>query len=338
MMRIGVLGASDIARRRMIPAINKSETVEYAGVAIATREEWGESVSAEEYAEMYSRKQEKAAEFEKLFGGRTFRGYEAMLQSGEIDAVYIPLPPSLHFKWAQRALQCGKHVLLEKPFTIRHADTQELLRLAQERGLAVLENYGFVYHEQLLAMKRALEEGELGELRLIRAAFAFPYRGGDDFRYHADLGGGALWDCGGYTLKAAELFMRGEIQICAQRLHYRQEHDVDMYGSVTLEDEDQCTAQLFFGMDNAYVCKLELWGNKGCIFSERAFTAPDNLEVPVILRNAAGEKRIVIPADDQFLKAVNMFAQAAREEQAAAQIREDILRHSILLDKFVLQA
>ncbi len=333
MIRMGVLGPSDIARRRMVPAIGKAEKITYAGVAIADREEWGENISAEEYAEMWSRKKEKARGFTEQFGGELFEGYETLLHSDKIDAVYIPLPPSLHFKWAKKALECGKHVLLEKPFTIRYQDTKELVRLAKEKHLAIFENYGFIYHKQMAAMKQALYDGELGELRHIRAAFSFPYRGRNDFRYSAALGGGALWDCGGYTVKAAEAFMEGELRVLAKKLNYLPDHDVDMYGSVTLEDANGCNAQLFFGMDNAYICNLELWGSKGMISTPRAFTAPDTLEVPVTLRTAAGEKTINIPPEDQFLAALNVFYEAVQDMRKANNIQKEILMHGKLINE-----
>jgi len=333
MIRVGVLGPSGIAKRRMVPAILKSGQTEYAGVAIAVREEWGGDISQEQYREMWARKQEKAQAFVEAFGGRVFEGYEAMLRSEEIDAVYIPLPPSLHFKWAQRALECGKHVLLEKPFTINRSDTEALVRLAEKKRLAVLENYGFVYHGQIAAVKRVQESGEIGELRLLRADFGFPYRGKDDFRYSAAAGGGALWDCGGYTVKAAECFLKGNIRVCTGRLNYLPDHDVDIYGSVTLEDERQCTAQLFFGMDDAYVCKLELWGSRGIVSTKRAFTAPDNMDIQISVRNAEGERTLTVPAEDQFLKCVDKFAQAVGDGRTAGLLRQEILSHSILMDR-----
>ncbi len=332
-IRVGVLGPSGIAKRRMVPAILKSGSAEYVGVAIAVREEWGEDISQEQYREMWVQKQEKAQAFAEAFGGRVFEGYEALLQSGEIDAVYIPLPPALHFKWAKRALECGKHVLLEKPFTINGSDTAALVNLAEKRRLAVLENYGFVYHGQIAAMKEVLESGEIGELRLLRADFGFPYRGKEDFRYSAAAGGGALWDCGGYTVKAAECFLKGNIRVRTGRLNYLPDHDVDIYGSVTLEDERQCTAQLFFGMDDAYVCELELWGSRGIVSTKRAFTAPDTLDIQISVRNAEGERTLTIPAEDQFLKCVDRFAQAAGNGQAAGTLRQEILSHGVLMDR-----
>lgn len=390
MVKIGVLGPSDIAKRRMVPALKKSGKIEYIGVAAALTEERGEAVLSgdigegkktalleeenergknalsgdmgegkktalleeenergeaafsadagdsgkrEDIEKKWAESLKKAAVFKKSFGGKIFEGYENMLQSDEIDAVYIALPPALHYRWAKRALECGKHVLLEKPFTVQDAKTRELLKLAEEKKLAVFENYGFIYHRQIKAVQKAFQEGEIGELRLVRADFAFPYRGGADFRYSGKLGGGALLDCGGYTLKAAELFLKGEIQVLAKKFHYLPGHDVDMYGSVTLEDEKQQVAQLFFGMDNAYVCELELWGSKGIVSTKRAFTAPDTLDVPVTIRNAGGEKVVQIPADDQFLAAAEVFAEAVSEEKRAAQIRQEIARHSALMSK-----
>ena len=149
-MRIGILGTSDIAFRRFLPALEKCEGLTYAGVA--------------------SRTLEKGEPFRERFGGAVYDGYDALLADESIGAVYVPLPPALHFQWGKKVLESGKHLLMEKPFTTSLAETRELLALAEERGLAVHENYMFLYHSQLRKIRELIASEELGEIRLYRMA------------------------------------------------------------------------------------------------------------------------------------------------------------------------
>ena len=164
-----------------------------------------------------------------------YNNYNELLSSADIDAVYIPLPPALHFKWAKMALENGKHVLLEKPFTTSLSDTEELIRIAKEKNLAVHENYMFSYHTQLDWIKNKVSEGVIGDIRLIRIDFGFPFRGANDFRYNKALGGGALLDCGGYTIKLATMFLGDTAEVKTSQLNYKEGFEVDIYGSATLQ-------------------------------------------------------------------------------------------------------
>jgi predicted dehydrogenase len=121
-----------------------------------------------------------------------------------IDAVYLPLPPSLHFDWAMRALEQGKHVFLEKPATVSPEQAEALLNKAKQKHLAVQENYAFLYHSQLSAFQSRIESGRIGTVQSYDIRFGFsPHRAANDFRYDAAMGGGALLDCGGYCVRLA---------------------------------------------------------------------------------------------------------------------------------------
>ena len=105
MFKIGVIGTADIAKRKMIPAMMKASGVEYAGVAIAAREEWEQEYFEKDYAELYAKKQIKGQEFVNLFGGKLYESYRSLILDESVDAVYIPLPPALHYRWAKEALE-----------------------------------------------------------------------------------------------------------------------------------------------------------------------------------------------------------------------------------------
>lgn len=102
------------------------------------------------------KEREKADSFQKKFGGKIFSGYRSLLESEEIDAVYLPLPPALHCEWGIRTLEHGKHLLVEKPSTTNVRDTKRLVKTASNDGLALHENYMFQYHTQLEEIQKKL--------------------------------------------------------------------------------------------------------------------------------------------------------------------------------------
>jgi predicted dehydrogenase len=182
-LRLGLLGCADIAQRRALPSLARLRSFTLTAVA--------------------SRDAGRAKRFAERFGGTPVTGYEELLARDDLDAVYVPLPAALHARWAQRALDAGLHVLVEKPAAVTPDEARRLTRLAHERGLVVMENFAFVRHTQQDAVRDLLAEGAIGELRGLSAEFAFPPLKSTDIRYRPELGGGALLDAGVYPLRLA---------------------------------------------------------------------------------------------------------------------------------------
>jgi len=316
---IGIVGAADIAWRRFLPALERAGAFCFVGVAVSGPARY-----------------ERAREFTARYGGRVYESYEELLRDSSVDAVYIPQPPSLHHLWAKSAIGCGKHVLLEKPGTTSLADTRELVALAKEAGVALLENYAFCFHRQVGVIRSILESGKLGELRLLRAAFGFPHRDATDFRYNASLGGGALLDCGGYTVKAAQLFLGSGISVADSVLCHGAGHDVDLFGNAVLRDEQGLTAQVSFGMDNAYKCELELWGSRGYLLAPRFFTPPADLEVALTVKTGSGEETVPAGHDDQFFHILERFAACTCHREVAQREMDAMVQQMELVEMILL--
>ena len=332
MIKIGVLGTSGIAERRMIPAIRKEPSFAYAGVAASTKEEMGFPGTDADFLPLLEKKREKAARIQQTFGGKIYESYTSLLADPDIGAVYIALPPALHFRWIKTALQRGKHVLAEKPFTTRETDAAELATLARQRNLAMIENYGFCYHGQMELIKNLIAGGAVGELRLVRATFGFPHRDASDFRYNRDLGGGALLDCGGYTLKAASAILGPETEVLSAVSIQPDGYEVDLFGNVMARNPKGICAQLSYGMDHAYRCELEIWGSKGLITAPRIFTAPDGFPAPVRLKTAQGIEEQTV-SDDQFQRIVSHFETCIHVEHVREQVLDEILQQSRLTER-----
>jgi len=279
MIRIGIICPSEIALRRFLPALSKLPEFKFVGIATASKTEWEGAND-----DVIENEKVKARSFTEHYGGKMFESYSSLIVSKDMDAVYLPLPPALHYQWAKRALLSGKHTLIEKPATTSYRETQDLISIARKRNLAIHENYMFAFHDQLTAVHEIIDRGEIGDVRLYRISFGFPRRAANDFRYDKKLGGGALLDCGGYTIKYASILLGDSAKIRYAQSNYHEDFDVDLFGSAALVNELGITAQIAFGMDNSYKCDLEVWGSKGSLITGRVLTAPDGFTPEVLLK------------------------------------------------------
>lgn len=328
-MRIGVICPSEIAYRRFLPALLEAGCFEYVGIAVACSEEF---VGATE--EILAKEREKTQRFVDSFGGKLFESYNALIHADDVDALYLPLPPGLHYKWANEALSVGKHIMVEKPCTTAFSDTEQLLKDATSKGLAVHENYMFVFHDQLKAVDDIVHSGEIGEVRLYRVSFGFPMLSKSDFRYNNALGGGALFDCGGYTLKYASMLLGPTARIRYAQSNVLAGFGVDMYGSAALVNEEGVTAQIAFGMDHNYKCELEVWGSRGTLYTNRILTAPAGYTPEVVIRKGNEEVIQELPTDDAFKKSILHFCRCIEDSSVRQANYQTILRQAQLVEDF----
>lgn len=333
MIKIGVICPSEIAFRRFLPALSQLAEFKFVGVAVADKSEWKGASD-----DVIEREKRKADEFTEQYGGIIFDSYSSIIHASEIDAIYLPLPPALHYQWAKKALMAGKHLLVEKPATTSLAETNDLIELAKTNNLAVHENYMFTFHDQINAINEIVQNGEIGDVRLFRISFGFPRRAPNDFRYNKILGGGALFDCGGYTLKYANMLLGETAEIVYAQSNYTAEFNVDISGSAALINDQNITVQIAFGMDNCYKCDLEIWGSKGCLTTGRVLTAPAGFVPEVTIKIGNGTETRNLPADDAFKKSINHFQKCIVDENLRKRTYDQITQQARLIDNFLEKA
>ncbi len=185
-VRIGILGAARIAPPAVVKPARNSREAEVVAVAARDRAR----------ADAFATKHDIA----KVHGS-----YAELIADPEIDAIYNPLPNGLHAQWTIAALEAGKHVLCEKPFTSNTAEAEAVAAVAQRTGLVVMEAFHYRYHPLAHRMREIVESGELGTIRRIETALCFPLPKFSDIRYQYDLAGGATMDVGTYTVHMARL-------------------------------------------------------------------------------------------------------------------------------------
>ena len=323
-----------------MPALQQAkEKIQFAAIGIASPEEWfGDltNISQEQIEEQQVRERAKAQTFIDQYGGEIVVGYGNLVSSDLIDAAYIPLPPALHHKWAKKALEAGKHVFVEKPSTTSLTDTEDLISIAYEKGLAFHENYMFIYHSQLEEINDVVKRGEIGDVRLYRITFGFPLRQLNDFRYNKALGGGALFDAGGYCMKYANWLLGGDAHVVTAQSNKIECFEVDMYGSATMVNDKGQIAQLAFGMDNDYRCEIEIWGSKGTITSGRILTAPAGFTPSYIIKRNQDIETRPLAADDAFLKSIDRFIACVEDKETRTEEYNLMLKQEQLVNEFIL--
>lgn len=189
-VRIGILGAARIVPQALIKPGRQVAEVTVSGIAAR------DVTRAQAFAH-------------KHHLPRVFASYEALLADPQIDAVYIPLPNSLHEPWTLRALEAGKHVLCEKPFASNAVEAERMAAAAQQSKLVLMEAFHYRYHPLVARMKEILDSGELGAIQRLEASLCFPLPFRRDIRYNFSLAGGATMDAGAYTVNVLR-FLAGE--------------------------------------------------------------------------------------------------------------------------------
>ncbi len=335
MKKIGIICPSEIAFRRFLPSLLRVPEFSYAGVAIASPEEWaGANNVTEDTLAVLEKERSKAQNFVDAYGGKVFDSYMSLITSPNVDAVYLPLPPALHFKWTKLVLENGKHAYVEKPFTTNLQDTQLLVSIAKEKNLAIHENYMFIYHKQLQAVQDLIASGEIGKVRQYRVSFGFPRRAVNDFRYNKALGGGALLDAGGYCMKYASWLLGDTAKLVCANSYYESEFEVDIFGSCTMTNDDGTIVQMSFGMDCDYKCELEAWGSKGTLTTGRILTAPDGLEPDMIIKHNQEFITKKLPADNAFEKSIRRFYDCLISDVIRKENYQVIERQSAFVSEF----
>jgi predicted dehydrogenase len=180
-LRVGILGAARIAPMAIIAPARRVEDAVVAAVA--------------------ARDPERARRFAARHGiARVYPTYEALLADPDLDAIYNPLPNSLHATWTIRALEAGKHVLCEKPIAATVAEAQAMADAAARTGRVLMEAFHYRYHPLFARLRTIIDAGDIGSVRHLEAHLCFPLLLRSDIRWRADLAGGALMDAGCYTV------------------------------------------------------------------------------------------------------------------------------------------
>jgi len=296
-IRWGILSTANIGIKRFIPGAQGSRN----GIveAIASRDG--------------ARAREVAA---RLGIARAYGSYEELLADPELDAIYIPLPNSLHAEWTAKAAAAGKPVLCEKPLAIDSAQARTMIDTCASLGVPLMEAFMYRFHPQHARVRELIDAGAIGELRAVRTAFTFmlePFPV-QNVRLKADLAGGALMDVGCYTVNAARMLFGEEPAWASAQWDFREEFGVEVTLAGVLGFSDNRMATFDCGFRAAGQGYYVAAGMKGQIEVLNAFV-PQPEDVSILVTDAGGRREERIAGVDQYRLEAEEFADALLERR-----------------------
>jgi D-xylose 1-dehydrogenase (NADP+, D-xylono-1,5-lactone-forming) len=303
----GIISTADI-NRKVIPGAHASPKVEL--IAVASREQ----ARADEYAKQW--------EIERAYGS-----YEALLADDEVEAVYISLPNTMHCEWSIRALEAGKHVLCEKPLSRHTQEVADAFDAADRTGGLLSEAFMWRHNPQTARVKQLVDEGAIGELRLVRSAFSYSLYDETNIRLRTDVEGGALMDVGCYNVSGSR-FLGGEPEHVFGEAWYGPS-GTDWVFTGTLRFPGDVIATFDCGTAMTERDELEAIGSEGSLFLDD----PWHCNVPVIeVRRADGVERIELERADSYRLELENVSDAIRGEAELLLGRDDALGQARTLE------
>jgi predicted dehydrogenase len=319
-IRWGILGAAAIAVDKIIPALQESSSCLLEALA--------------------SRSPEKAGLISKRFSiPKTYDSYEALLRDKEIDAVYIPLPNSLHVLWSIHAMNAGKHVLCEKPLGINAMEVKRLVdSAARHPNLRVMEAFMYRFHPQWQKVREIIRTGKIGELRHVHSVFSFFDEDPSSILNIDKLGGGSLLDIGCYGISLSRYLCNDEPRKLLSYLEIDGRFETDRH----------CSAIMVFGADKSatFTChtqlsefqKVTILGSRGRIEMNTPFIV--EAEEPAILQVHSGTKAETITLEpcNQYSLQFEHFVRSIFNQISVPISLQDSLNNLKVLDAIVTSA
>ncbi|MDB6166896.1 MAG: oxidoreductase, Gfo/Idh/MocA family [Lacunisphaera sp.] len=320
-IRWGVLGYARIARETVIPAIGRTTNSEFHAIA--------------------SRDETKLAECRARYQvAKTHVGYEALLRDPEVDAIYVPLPNSLHREWTIKAAEHGKHVLCEKPLALNAAECREMMAVAARNNVVLMEAFMYRYTTRTRQVLDVLRSGVLGEIRQVNSQFRFLLANPASIKLKPELGGGALYDVGCYPVNfiglVVDLIAGGTPgaggRPASVAMQGVREHGIDVNFAAVLRYSSGLLATVQCGFNAQKRISSEIIGTKGA------------LEIPDTFFDHAGtmtltlgddRREIPIAASDRYALEVEDFAAAILEKRPPLLGLAESLRNAEVIDRLL---
>jgi len=269
---------------------------------------------------------------------RVLDDYDAVLADPTIDAVYIPLPNSLHAPWALRALAAGKHVLCEKPFAANADDAARMAEAADRTGRVVMEAFHYRYHPLAARMVEIVASGVLGQVRHIEAWICFPLPSPRDIRYRYDLAGGATMDSGCYAIHLLRT-LAGAEPVVTQAQARLASPQIDRAMTAEFRWADGRTGRMTCSLFSRDLLRLavQVQGDRGELSVVNP-TLPHLLFNRLTLRTAEGTRVEQLPRVPTYVYQLRAFARAILEGAPVLTSPADAVANMTVVDAVYKQA
>lgn len=311
-LRIGILGAARIAPTALIRPARRVPVARVEAVA--------------------ARDRARAQKFARKHGiPRVHESYLALIADPDLDAIYNPLPNSLHCEWTIRALEAGKHVLCEKPMASNAAEAEQMAEVSEKTGRLLVEAFHWRYHPLAARMKEIVESGELGAVRRIEASLCFPLPFPRDIRYRYDLAGGATMDAGCYTVSILRTLAGAEPEVVRAEARCASA-DVDRWMRAEFRFADGRSGRITCALFSAALLRLsaKVIGDAGTmsVFNPIAPHLSHRLKV----RTAGGLRKERLSGDATYTYQLRAFVAAVRGEAPMVTDARDAVANMRVID------
>jgi predicted dehydrogenase len=265
---------------------------------------------------------------------RAHGSYEELLADPEVDAIYNPLPNSLHVEWSIKALEAGKHVLCEKPMSRHPDEVDRAFDVAEREGRVLEEAFMWRHHPQVARTRELIAAGDIGDLRVIRAAFAFVAADPNDIRLQADLDGGGLMDVGCYCVSGCRTLASAE-PVRGYAEYIPGGNGVDVALAATLRFPGDVVAHFDCGVSYLGGDQLEAVGSEGSVFLDDPWHGRE--AVIELRRNGLVERIETGPANSYALELAD-FEAAVRGEDPPLLTRADAVAQARAIEALYTSA
>lgn len=307
----GVLGYARIARLSGIPAIKMAPNSEFYAIA--------------------SRDEEKLRQCKEDFGVvKTYTSYDDLLDDPDIDAVYIPLPNSLHKEWTIKAANKGKHVLCEKPVALNTQETVEMVEACEKNNVNFMEGFMYRFTDRTKKVQKVLKSGIIGEVKYINSTFRFFLDREGTIKMKPELGGGSIYDVGCYPLNFVGMVTGKEPKSVSAEYIYQDGVDIMFTG--VLKYDDGVIATINSGFNSFSRMYSEIVGTKGAI--EIPDTFLDNAGVITVVTNE-GTKEIPVEKCERYALEVEEFADAILNNRKPMLTAKESIRNMRIMDRLL---
>jgi D-xylose 1-dehydrogenase (NADP+, D-xylono-1,5-lactone-forming) len=318
-IRWGVLGCARIASQQVLPALERCDNSEFYAIA--------------------SRDPAKLAQCRSRFNvPQTYPDYEALLRDPQVDAVYIPLPNSLHCEWTLRAAEHGKHVLCEKPLALNAAEARRMAAACAANGVNLMEAFMYRYTERTRKVIEVVRSGALGEIRFLSSTFRFLLTNPASIKLHPELGGGALYDVGCYPLNFVGLVLDaaspGHLSNLPESVSVQcvRSGGVDTLFSALMKYPSGAVAAVHCGFNAQKRVFSEIIGTEGLLEIPDTFLDEAG---ELILTTGTEQRRIPVPRSDRYRSELEDFADSILRNRPPALGLAESERNMAVLDRLL---
>ena len=314
-LNVAVWGLGNHAKNRILPLLSTMDEIKMVGLC--------------------SRDSEMVKMCAEQWGCYSWNDPLQMLNSNEVDVVYIATPIGTHFSLAQQAIEAGKHVWCEKPLTCSYSDTQALVMLAEEKGKILTESFMYLFHPQFHRVEKFVADSK--RIHSVICRFGIPNLAEPGFRNNPELCGGALWDVATYTTSALlSLFPDQQVEVIFAEVLIKDGSQVDSEGRAVLRFSQGVTAYLEWGVGVAYKNEIDVWAEENSFFTDKIFSKPKEYRPQYKIRDLNGNERVENgEQSEQFMEMFRNFVEIMSDKEKAIAEKKSILQRAKLMNDIV---